>query len=168
MKPLLTLVLSLLLAVSGAWATGLQRQALFKVERSKNANIVQYDAQVREDGKLDRKKPVIAYWVRLAEEGQTRKLSWLQRRFVYGFKARVDKETGNVRLDMVADLGRDILISRQDGGYRASTRIANSSAWLNKIFLASSGEGLSSRVDYIELYGVDKCSGEKRFERILP
>ena len=42
------------------------RQHLFKIERSKNANIVQYDAQVGPDGKLLKKEPVVAYWIRLA------------------------------------------------------------------------------------------------------
>jgi len=168
MKSLLIFALAFLLTVASLWAVDPRRQMIFIVERSKNANIVQYDVQLGADGKLDQKQPVVAYWVRLAEEGQTRKLSWLQRKFVYGFRAKLDKESDSVELDMVADLGRDIHVSRQGREYRASTQIENSDSWLDEIFVASSGDGISSRVDYLELHGVDKDSGEKRFERILP
>jgi len=40
-------------------------QPLFIIERSKNANIVHYDAQLTASGKLDPNEPVIVYWVLL-------------------------------------------------------------------------------------------------------
>ena len=42
-----------------------ERQSLFRIERSKNANILQYDAQIGPDGKLNKKEPVIVYCVLL-------------------------------------------------------------------------------------------------------
>jgi hypothetical protein len=53
-----------------SYADTLDRQPLFKIERSKNANIIQYDAQLGADGKLHAREPVVAYWLRLAEQGQ--------------------------------------------------------------------------------------------------
>jgi len=168
MKPLLTIMLGFLFATSGLSATEHKQQAIFKIERSKNANIVQYDVRLGADGKLDRRKPVVAYWVRLAEEGQVKKLSWLQRRFVYGFKAKLDKGSDSVRLKMVAKFGRLIYVAREGGEYRASTLIDNAESWLDTIYIASSGDGMRARIDYIELHGVDKDSGEQRHERISP
>ena len=46
------------------------RQPMFKIELNNNDNIIQYDAQITQNGKLDRKQPVVAYWIRLAREGQ--------------------------------------------------------------------------------------------------
>ena len=57
---IISLVAALLCVSPVLQATELDRQDLFRIERSKNANIIQYDAQVRPDGKLDRKKPVVA------------------------------------------------------------------------------------------------------------
>ena len=67
-----------------AFADELRQQALFKIERSKNANIVQYDVRVDENGKLAKKKPVIAYWIRPGKEERIRQLNWIQRTFAYG------------------------------------------------------------------------------------
>ena len=72
-------------------AAELDRQGLFRIERSKNANIIQYDAQVRPDGKLDKKNPVVGYWIRLAEQGQEQELTWLQNKFAFGFIDRTYK-----------------------------------------------------------------------------
>jgi len=168
MKSVLLIMLGLLFTTSGLWAAELERQAIFKIERSKNANIVQYDVQLGADGKLDRKKPVVAYWVRLADKGQIGKLSWLQRKFVYGFKAKLDKGSDSVKLKMAAKFGRLIHVTREGGEYRASTLIDNADSWLDTIYIASSGDGMGARVDYIELHGVDKDSGEARHERFSP
>src|ERR1039457_4263601 len=50
-------------------------QPLFIIERNKNANVVHYDAQLTADGKLDPKRPVIAYWVMLAQGGRRQNLT---------------------------------------------------------------------------------------------
>ena len=36
-----------------------QQHPLFTIERSKNANVVQYDVRVKESGKLAKKRPVV-------------------------------------------------------------------------------------------------------------
>jgi len=48
-----------------AQAEELTSHPLFHIERSKNANIVQYDAQVAVDGRLFEKEPIVGYWIRL-------------------------------------------------------------------------------------------------------
>ena len=58
---------------------------LFIIERSKNANVVHYDARLTADGKLDPKDPVIAYWVLSAEDGRREELSWIEKKKAYGF-----------------------------------------------------------------------------------
>ena len=35
------------------------------------------DAQIGDNGKLDSREPVAAYWIRLAEQGQVEKLSFV-------------------------------------------------------------------------------------------
>ena len=104
------------------------RQNLFKIERSKNANIIQYDAQVEPDGKLQKKAPVVAYWVRLAEQGQVQELSWVQRKFAFGFNAKLDPNRERVELDMAADFGRPIIVIRNGDEYRATAPIDGSAS----------------------------------------
>jgi len=144
------------------------RDALFRIERNKNANIVQYDARVAEDGKLDSKQPVVGYWIRLADKGQVQKLTWIQSKFAYGFTAKLNKQKNTATLDMVANLGRSIVV-RQDGGdYRAVARIDGVDSYIEKIFIHATGKGVSTKVNYIELYGKAVNNGNDQYERFSP
>ena len=144
------------------------RQHLFKIERSKNANIVQYDAQVGPDGKLLKKEPVVAYWIRLAEQGQVQKLSWIQRTFAFGFKANLDRNRETAELDMSADFGRPIIVIREGDQYRATAPIDGSQSYLEKIFIQAHGKGISVTIEYIELFGKDMETGEARYQKFVP
>jgi hypothetical protein len=55
-------------------------QPLFIIERSKNANVVHYDAQLTADGEIDPNEPVIAYWVMLATDGHREELNWIEKK----------------------------------------------------------------------------------------
>ena len=144
------------------------RQPLFRIERNTNANIVQYDAQIGPNSKLDAKKPVAAYWIRLAEQGQVKKLSWLQRRFAYGFKADLDRESDSVTLDMTIDIGRLIKIQPAGEAYQATTDIDGMPSRIEKIYIHATGKGISTRVDFIELHGKNLDTGDETFEQIIP
>jgi len=144
------------------------RQHLFKIERSKNANIVQYDAQVGPDGKLLKKEPVVAYWIRLAEQGQVQKLSWIQRTFAFGFKAKLDRTRETAELDMSGDFGRPIIVIREGDHYRATAPIDGSQSYLEKIFIQAHGKGISVTIEYIELFGKDMETGEARYQKFVP
>ena len=153
-------------AIAGGDDSG--RDALFRVERSKNANIVQYDAQLAKDGKLDSKKPVVVYWVRLAEKGQVKKLTWIQNKFAYGFKAKLDKQNNTATLDMAAKLGRSILVKQDGKDYRAVTRIDGVDSYIEKIFVHATRKRLFTKVNYIELYGEAVDNGNDTYERFSP
>jgi len=145
-----------------------QTQHLFKIERSKNANIVQYDVQKKADGKLDPKKPVVAYWVRLAKDGQKEDLKWIEKQFAYGFKAKYNAKMNTADIDMVAKINRKINVQEVQGEYRAETIIDGQPAYLEKIFISSKGKGMSTEVIYMELFGKDVQTGEDRYEKFEP
>ena len=144
------------------------RDALFHIERNKNANIVQYDAQLGQDGLLNSKQPVVVYWVRLAEQGQARELSWLQKKFAYGFKAKTNKDENTATLEMVRGLARTIMVKRDEGDYRAVADINGMKCYVDKLFIHARGSGLATRVNYIEWYGVSVENNEEQYERFYP
>ena len=158
-------VLAFLFSAIPALSRELTPQALFKIERSKNANIVQYDAQIEVDGKLNSNKPVAVYWIRPGKEQRIRQLSFIQKRFAYGFDAKLDQESDTVTLDMVADIGRPIVVRHADEGYRAIMRIDGAASYLEKLFIHSTGGGLSTKLVYIDMFGQDLVTGEDRYER---
>jgi len=144
------------------------RDPLFHIERSKNANIVQYDAQLDQDGKLDGKEPVVAYWIRLANEGEIKKLTWIQKKFAYGFKIKLDRKNDSANVDMVARISRSVVVKRNGEDYRAVADINGVESFIDKIFVQASGRGIFTRVEYIELYGSAVANQEAQYERFVP
>ena len=145
-----------------------ERQSLFRIERSKNANILQYDAQIGPDGKLNKKEPVIVYWVRLAEQGQVKELSWIQRKFAFGFKTVTDRKSGLITLHMAADIGQPIRVQHIDGAYRAMVDIDGNPSQLEKIYIQASKKGMSITVEFVEIYGIDLDTGDETYIRFVP
>jgi hypothetical protein len=151
-----------------AQAETLTAHPLFHIERSKNANIVQYDAQVAEDGKLFKKEPVVGYWIRLNEQGQKQELSWLQRTFAYGFKTELDKNRESALIDMKADVGQSIKVIRDGDKFRATITIDGSPSYFEKMYIDATRDGMSLDVRYVELFGEDMKTGESRYEKLSP
>ena len=168
MKYLLLALLSLKLAAPVMAAETIEQRSLFRIERSKNANVVRYDARVGPDGRFAGADPVVAYWLRLAEDGRVQELSWPQRTFAYGFKAELNKQRNLVTLRMKAPIGRPVNVRCDYTDCRATTKIDGAQAYLQRIFVHSRGKGLGTQVDLIELFGEDVNGGGERYERIEP
>lgn len=162
------LALTLLCAPLLAQDETLTSQPLFHIERSKNANIVQYDAQVAADGKLFKKEPIVGYWIRLNEEGQKQELSWLQRTFAYGFKTKLDKSRETAEIHMKADVGQAVMVVRDGGKFRATVTIDGAPSYFEKMYIDATLNGMSLDVHYVELFGEDMKTGEARYEKLVP
>ena len=162
------LALALVFAPAVLFAKDPQHQSLFKIERSKNANIIQYDAQIGSNGKLLKKEPVIGYWIRLAEQGQVQELSWIQSTFAFGFKAKYNPANDTATVDMVADIGQPITVQSVKGKYIATVDLDGTPSQLVKIFIQAHGKGVRVTVEYVEIFGKDLKSGEETYARIIP
>ena len=162
----------LLLALSGvpmlAGAAEVTRQPLFKIERSKNANIVQYDAQVGPDGKLLKKEPVVAYWIRHNEQGQIEELSWVQRTFAFGVKGKLEKGGESAELEMAADMGQPIRVIREGDTYHAVAPIEGPMSYLEKMYINATGKGIKVTVHYVEIFGKDMETGKDTYHKFFP
>ena len=138
---------------------------VFKIERSKNSKVVQYDVRLGSDGRALAADPIAAYWLR--EDGSTYPLSRLQWT-AYGFDARCSDGCELVTLDMKANVGRLIRLRRVGGRYRAETEIAGQDAVIQRIYIKSTERRfLWPRVDYIDFAGTSIATGaplEERFE----
>ena len=168
LQPAMALALLAMLTVPDPVAadeTSVQR--LFHIERNKNANIVVYDARVLPDGTLPKKDPVEVYWLKLAEDGARKNLKRIERRMAYGFKVR-DNEGDRLRLDMKADIGRDVFVAAVRDTFRALIDIGGRRAILDRIYIFADESGIMPEVQYIELFGVDLENGEERHEKYLP
>ena len=143
-------------------------QPLFRIERSKNTNVVQYDARVTPTGHLDRSNPVDVYWVKVDQGGIRKELDWIERRLAYGFSTRFDSREPVLWLDMAADIGREIAVRSDDGQYRAEMTIDGRTAVVERVYVESVDTLVLPRVVYVDLYGRDIETGEPLNERLLP
>jgi hypothetical protein len=169
MMPFIRYVLPALMCISTTLhGDPLERETLFWVERSKNDNIIQYDAQIGPDGKLNAREPVVAYWVRLAEQGQVEELSWLQETFAFGFDAEYHATSDTASMEMTVDFDRTLAVIRDGENYRVKTNIDGVASYLEKIYIKAHKRGFLITVDYIDIFGINAEDGNKQFERLNP
>ena len=141
---------------------------LFVIARSKNANVVHYDARLDARGKLDAGRPIAAYWIMRAEDGRREELTWFERKFAYGYSSAFDAN-GELRMTLQAFAARALAVGRdRSGAFRARTRIGGLPATLERIYVASDEHGLTPRVRYVDVFGVALDDGRRVRERLLP
>lgn len=143
-------------------------QELFMIQRSKNANIVRYDANLGKDGNLVPGQPVLAYWVLLAEDGRVKKLNWLEKKKAYGVRTRPDPAGNGYVITLAAAAWLPITIKQDGAAVRAEAAINGQPAVLNKMFIQAIDKLLGPKVEYIELFGKDLKTGGARREKIFP
>src|SRR5580692_3140542 len=111
---------------------------LFTIEKSSNANRVQYDARLTADGHIDPKQPVVAYWIMAAENGRHQELNILERAKAYGFTLRRDG-LDSYRLWVVSHREKEIhvfVVPGPDGPtVHAEAIIAGRVSLVEKIFI---------------------------------
>lgn len=149
-------------------AAQIKTSPLFIIERSKNANVVHYDARLTSEGKLDPKEPVIAYWILLAEDGRREKLSWLEKKMAYGFTIKPDPSVNGYKMSLVSAPEKQITVKKEKDAVRAEAVIDGRPAVLEKMYINASDGLTGPKVRYIEVYGKDLQTGEKRREKMVP
>ncbi len=144
-----------------------QAYPLFKIERSKNKNIVQYDICVSEKGDIADPKPVIAYWV--LENGEKHDLNFIQATLAYGIDSQERLGENRYRIVLVAMKDRKIMIEKSAAGYRAIVLISGKESILEKIYVESEERMLGlPKVHYVDLFGRKLQTDVSVKERIIP
>jgi uncharacterized protein DUF4833 len=147
---------------------GSSRAPLFVIARSKNANVVHYDARLDRHGRLDTAEPIAAYWIMHAENGRREELTWLERKFAYGWSTTVDAN-GELRVTLKAFSARTLAVFQgKSGAFRARVRLAQRPAALERIYVASDERGLTPSVRYVDVFGTALDDGRRLSERIVP
>jgi len=160
----------LLSAVAGLLAAHIEsKQApLFVIERSTNANVVHYDANIGADGQLDPRQPITAYWVMAAVDGHREELTAFEKSRAYGFTVEPSQDSNAYRLRLVAQRRREITIVRQGDAVLAEAVIDGRRAYLKRMYVNTHRVLAVPTVKYIELFGIDVATGESVSEKVLP
>ena len=146
----------------------LETEHLFRIERSKNANVVHYHAQLTPEGKLKPKKPVIAFWIMNANGGEKEDLNWVEKKMAYGFSVEYDTKGDFWIMDLVADIQRKIKVYKANGRYRAELLIEGRPAFIDRIYIKSIEGGMRPKVKYMEFFGKCIKTGSNLYEKFIP
>jgi phosphatidylglycerophosphate synthase len=141
---------------------------LFYLQRNSNTNTVIYQLNLDGQGQVNRREPVHVFWIRYAEGGQPKELTFIQRRFAYGLHAKqVEPDAYELRFVSYAKFTLYLARSAVDNQYRVYATIDRRKAVLQRIFLRIEGGSFwAPNVRYVELKGVDAATGADLVERI--
>jgi hypothetical protein len=170
MTSLVTVLLLVILSLfpqSILAASGDKACPLFFIERSKNKNLVQYDIRLTENSDLLDRTPVNVYWI--LENGKHEELNSVERKYAYGIARQEKIEKDKLRVILVALKGREILVQKISGFFKAIVSINGKESILHKIYIKSeeTAAGLP-RVLYVELIGRATQTNLPLRERIVP
>ena len=140
---------------------------LFRIERSKNKNIVQYDIRPMEEWDPSGGGAVVVYWI--LENGEKRGLSAIQDKYAYGIDSQKRLGENQYEIVLTAFKDRPITIKKTGSGYKAFTVIDGREGILERIYVESRERllGLPPSVLFIDLFGRDGQTDLPLTERIL-
>ncbi len=141
---------------------------LFVIERSKNANIVVYDAKSGPTGELVSSEPVVAYWLLNAKKGQREELTALERKHAYGFDVTPGDTSGTFVMVFKASRQRRLIVRMLNGCPVTIAPIGSHDGILRRIFVQSKTDSLQQKVEYVELFGEDVATGGQLYEKLVP
>lgn len=139
---------------------------LFRIARSKNANVVVYEARRSGSGSLDPREPLQASWLLLAQQGQREDLNFVERLLAYGFDVRPARPQEGWSVTLKALKDRPVRVVDLEGCPKALWQIGGRQGVLEKVYVKADDRFLIPPVEYVEIFGVDPKSGEKLYERI--
>lgn len=154
---MLSAALTLLLSAEPAACAG----ELFRIERSKNANVVVYEASA------DAAEPVTASWLLLARHGERERLSFFERLVAYGFEVEPAKGGLPAVLRLKALEARALRLVRRGACLVAVGVIDGAEAVLQRVYVTTDEDGAVPAVRSIELFGVDVATGAPRVEKLV-
>lgn len=140
---------------------------LFRIERSKNANVVVYEARPGSSSPLDPDEPVTASWILLARDGKRQSLNFFERLVAYGFDVKLAPLAQSALLKLKALKGRTLRVALRNGCLAAFGVIDGVETVLKRVFVTTDERGATPTVLSVELFGVDPATGEARTEKLV-
>jgi hypothetical protein len=141
---------------------------LFVIARSKNANIVAYDANRNPAGDWDASEPVVAYWLLNGEKDRREELNRVEKDKAYGVEATPGDTVETYFLVFKAERKRRLTVRILNGCPVATTSIGGQSGILRRLFIQSKEGSALPKVEYVELFGQAADKGEPLYEKFAP
>jgi uncharacterized protein DUF4833 len=164
------LLASLLVAVAEA-STSLADpcpEHLFIIERSKNANVVVYDANRGPAGDFAASKPVVAYWLLNGERGKREELNAVEWQRAYGFDIMPGDTPATFVMAFKADRKRHLTIRTLNDCPVVTGPIDGHDGVLHRMFVRSNESSIPPKVEYVEFFGQEVATSKPLYEKSIP
>ncbi|WP_303918736.1 DUF4833 domain-containing protein [Draconibacterium sediminis] len=149
---LIGLILNEVINPSFAFGSEKDKNYLFKIERSRDADVVIYEANLKEDGSLNQENPVRVYWEKLTDNGRIEPLTKVQNSLSYGLKF-LEANSYETEFQLVAFKQSMTLKKNTNGDYKVYVRIDNQEMEVERIFIWFSNKSYwFPKVGRVELY----------------
>lgn len=162
MKRTVFSILFSLLSCLAIQAVEIPKEHVFVFERSTNSNYVCYDVNLQ-NGALCEKTPLNPYWV-LKEGTKIEGLTFFDRKMAFGVKVISSKEN-EATVHLTAYKKLPIRVCKHGGKWVGIVKLHGHEIILQKMF-AQMKQAI--KCEYVDVYGTDLKTGEKRKERITP
>lgn len=119
-----------------SFAKGSERgnHILFKIERSRDADEIYYEANLMADGSLNQESPVSIYWKKHTQNGKTELLTKVQNSLSYGLKFQ-EVTSYTAEFQFVSFEQPMILRKNTDGEYKVFTWIDKQETEVERIYV---------------------------------
>ena len=141
---------------------------LFVIERSKNANIVVYDANRGPRGDFAASEPVVAYWLLAGEKGKREQLTAVERERAYGFDIAPGDTPGTFSMALRADPKRRLTLRVLNDCPVVTASIGDRDGILQKLFVQSKEFLFLPKVEYVAFFGQDVATEKPLYEKFVP
>jgi len=141
---------------------------LFVIARSKNANIVVYDANRGPGGDFVASAPVVVYWLLNGENDKREELNSVQRDHAYGVDVTPADPLGTYAMTFKAERKRGFTVRTLNACPVVTGSIGGQNGILRKIFVQAKEDSLRPKVEYIEFFAEDASSGKPLYEKYIP
>jgi hypothetical protein len=139
---------------------------LFFIQRNKNKNTIVYDANLDEDGNLERSEPIDAYW-RRRNSGKRDELKWIEQKFAYGYNSKPDGN-GGFWIELTAYDERQIHLQKDKKGQPVATiKINGKECFLDFLWVFADESGTWPTVIHVDIHGREVATGKAQVERIV-
>ena len=140
---------------------------VFYLQRSSNANTVVYAARFTQDGKLDPREPLVAYWRRFNTTGEQLPLKMIEDSFAFGVRSRATSDPDVFRIHIVSYSERPAILRLVEPG-RAELLLPVGGRTMRMAYAYAEVDesGLMPSVREVLVMGHDADSGKPLVERI--
>jgi hypothetical protein len=127
---------------------------LFKIQRSKDANEIYYEANIKSNNKIQTDEPINIYWIKHENKGKKETLSHLQKKYAYGLNYSEISDTEAV-FKFVSYKDREFTLKRNRwGAFKVFTNSKGSEIIVSRLYLQIEGGTLwFPQITRIDIYG---------------